>query len=284
MFSREMLLQLIAMGADVQGVCTAAEATSNSDYADLAPICLVNGIPVWRTTDINSTATLAWIRGRAPDVIFCFGWSRLLSRELLTIPPRGVVGYHPAQLPANRGRHPLIWALVLGLESTASTFFVMDEGADSGDILSQVTIAIATTDDAGVLYRKVINSARDQLAELVPLLAKGRVQGVKQDPAQSSSWRKRSAVDGRIDWRMPARGIYNLVRALARPYPGAEILTENGPVKVWKTEIVQGAPANAEPGKVLRLVGGKPVVRCGEESICLVEFEPDFPITPGAYL
>jgi len=63
--------------------------------------------------------------------------SSLLKKELLSLPPNGVLGYHPAKLPQNRGRHPLIWSLVLGLEESASTFYFMDEGADSGDILSQ---------------------------------------------------------------------------------------------------------------------------------------------------
>ena len=58
-----------------------------------------------------------------PDIIFCFGWSRLIKEELLKIPKKGVVGYHPAMLPKNRGRHPLIWALALGIKTTGSTFF-----------------------------------------------------------------------------------------------------------------------------------------------------------------
>lgn len=53
-------------------------------------------------------------------MIFCFGWSRLIKPPLLELPPMGVVGFHPAALPKNRGRHPLIRALVLGLRETAS--------------------------------------------------------------------------------------------------------------------------------------------------------------------
>lgn len=284
-FSREMLLQLLAMGADVRGVCTGdAALILNSDHVDLGPVCQEHGIPLHRSNSINSSQTLDWIRERCPDVIFCFGWSRLIGPDLLALPPLGVVGYHPAALPANRGRHPLIWALVLGLEKTASSFFAMDEGADSGDILSQAEIAIAADDEAGTLYRKMIDTARRQLAELVTALAEGRVHRRKQDANLANIWRKRGPADGRIDWRMPARGIYNLVRALARPYPGAEIVTAGGTVKVWKAEVVNAVPANAEPGKVLSPLGGRPVVRCGEQAICLIETEPSFIPVPGAYL
>jgi methionyl-tRNA formyltransferase len=63
---------------------------------------------------------------------FCLGWSNLLKAEILKAAPLGVIGFHPAALPANRGRHPLIWALGLGLDETATTFFFMDKGADRG--------------------------------------------------------------------------------------------------------------------------------------------------------
>lgn len=57
-----------------------------------------------------------------PDIIYCFGWSKLLSPEIFCLAPKGVIGFHPTKLPHNRGRHPIIWSLVLGLEETASTF------------------------------------------------------------------------------------------------------------------------------------------------------------------
>ena len=101
-----------------------------------------NNIPVRYTPNINSEEVIGWISNLAPDVIFCFGWSGLLKKELLQIPPMGVIGYHPTALPKNRGRHPITWALNLGLKETASTFFFMDDGIDSGDILSQKKVLI----------------------------------------------------------------------------------------------------------------------------------------------
>lgn len=283
-FSREMLQQLISMGADVVGICTAEGGHRNADYADLQPLGEANGIPVLRCDDINGPEAVDWIHALRPDVIFCFGWSRLIGSAILAIPPRGVVGYHPAALPANRGRHPIIWALALGLEETASSFFVLDSGPDSGDILSQMPIAIEPDDDAGTLYQKILDTARQQLAELVPALAADRALRHRQDAAAANVWRKRSAGDGHIDWRMSAHCIHNLVRALARPYPGAEILTHDGPVKLWRSRVVADAPLNVEPGKVLFYLEGKPVVRCGEQAICLVETEPPFVPAPGVYL
>ena len=136
-FSYRALKELIDMQVHLVGVCTLDQSTFNSDHVNLRPIADKKNIPVRYTPDINSESNLCWIQDLKPDVIFCFGWSRLIQKDLLDLPNLGVIGFHPAALPANRGRHPIIWALVLGLQETASTFFFMDEGADSGDIISQ---------------------------------------------------------------------------------------------------------------------------------------------------
>tara|TARA_A100001015_G_C14854974_1_gene657990 strand:+ start:634 stop:1041 length:408 start_codon:yes stop_codon:yes gene_type:complete len=122
-FSKKTLQKLIKLNAQVVGVCTKKKTKFNSDFADLRPLCKKNKIPFKIVNDINSKNSYFWIKSLMPDIIFCFGWSNLLKKNLLNLAPLGVLGYHPARLPENRGRHPLIWALALGLKKTASTFF-----------------------------------------------------------------------------------------------------------------------------------------------------------------
>ena len=141
-FSFHSLQQLVRMDSNIVGVATKSISKFNSDHLDLSPFCLENGIPCKSVEDINSEKTIEWIKQLAPDVICVFGWSYLLKAEILGVPKMGVIGFHPTLLPRNRGRHPLIWALVLGLKQTGTTFFKMDEGADSGNILSQKVISI----------------------------------------------------------------------------------------------------------------------------------------------
>lgn len=283
-FSRRALECLLTMNAEIVGVCTLQDSKFNADHVDLSPLSEDHGIPWFYAEDINSVETLSWIQDKSPDVIFCFGWSRLLKQDLLKLAPLGVVGFHPAALPANRGRHPLIWALVLGLEKTASTFFFMDAGADSGDILSQREIIIDDADDACNLYDKVTQTALEQIEEFVPQLTKGTFKRQKQDHSLASTWRKRGAADGKIDWRMSARSIHNLVRGLSKPYVGAHFITNGQEIKLWKTAVVGIAPLNIEPGKVLMQSSAGPVVKCGEDAICLLFTEPKFEPPLGSYL
>ena len=121
-----------------------------------------NNIPIFYRTKDNQDEIISFINSKNPDIIYCFGWSHILPKNILSIPKHGVIGFHPAELPNNRGRHPIIWALFLGLKQTASTFFVMDEGADTGDIISQEKIKIIE-DNAFSLYNKIINVALKQI-------------------------------------------------------------------------------------------------------------------------
>ena len=283
-FSRSALNRLIEIQADLVGVCTLQESSVNADHSDLSIICESSGIPWIYSPDINSEETLQWVSGKRPDVIFCFGWSRLLREKLLKLAPLGVIGFHPAALPANRGRHPIIWALVLGLKETASTFFFMDEGADRGDILSQERVEIEDEDNATTLYEKVTLSALSQIQAFVPRLASGSFSRVAQDHLHANTWRKRERADGQIDWRMSAHSIHNLVRALTKPYVGAHFLYQDREFKVWDTKLVMDVPQNIEPGKIIEVDDNGPVVRCGELGIRLLKTEPLFRPALGEYL
>jgi len=283
-FSEDTLKKLIEIPADIAGVCTIEESPFNADHVDLTPLCKKYKIPVSYTPNINSKNSVNWIRGLDPDVIFCFGWSRLLKSELLNIAPLGVVGYHPAALPANRCRHPLIWALVLGLSETASTFFFMDKGADTGDILSQRRITITEYDDAGILYQRMTETALEQIEEFVPGLESGNYQRVPQDHSKANYWRKRGKKDGRIDWRMSAISIHNLVRGLTKPYVGAHFELEGESIKVWETAIIKNSKNNIEPGKVLAADKSGIVIKAGKDSIRLIRTDPVWEVKIGSYL
>ena len=287
-FSESALSHLIRIapetGAEVVAVCTLERAAANADHVDLMPVAAAAGIAVRYAPDINAADVRAWLAEKGCDVIFCFGWSRLIEPELLALPPLGVIGFHPTPLPANRGRHPIIWALALGLEETASSFFFMSEGADTGDILSQAPIAIEAEDDAASLYAKITARALEQISAFLPQLADGSFSRRPQDEARATSWRKRGPEDGRIDWRMSARNIHNLVRALAKPYVGAHFVRDGAECKVWKTAVVDAAPANAEPGKVLAVSDLGVDIKCGDRAVRLLETENAGTFTVGDYL
>jgi methionyl-tRNA formyltransferase len=286
-FSHIMLKHLLSSvpDAEVIGVVTRKQSAFNSDFHSLEDIALSAQIPLFFAEGNNQVEIVEWMKKLHPDIAYCFGWSYLLGSQLLNIPRLGILGYHPAALPQNRGRHPIIWALVLGLSETASTFFFMDEGADSGDILSQNIVRIDPNDAAADLYNKLIIVAKNQVNEFTAQLSTNNYHRIPQDNSIANYWRKRKKSDGQIDWRISACTINNLVRALAKPYPGAHCLHNDCEIKIWKSEIVDSHNyINIEPGKVIKVEGKDILVKCGDGLLKLLSHE--FTLLPieGSYL
>lgn len=269
-FSHALLGKVLTLpDAEVVGVVTRESSTFNTDFCSLRPLADQANIPCFLDAGNRQEEMAAWITLLTPDVIYCFGWPYLLRKTILRIPLLGLIGFHPTALPKNRGRHPIIWTLVLGLTETASSFFFMDESVDSGDVLSQKRLDVQEEDDAATLYERLKEVALNQVEEFTPLLAAGDFPRIPQNHEKANIWRKRGRADGKIDWRMPANGIYNLVRALTKPYPGAHIEVAGAEIKVWRCEILceinpQDELSNLEPGRVLAANANGLDVRCGD--------------------
>ena len=250
-----LLQSLLEHKKEIVGVITKKEAGLNADYKDLSVLCLNYGIDYKYISNINDEEVIRYVREKNADIIYCFGWSQLIKSKILNIPPLGVIGTHPAELPNNRGRHPIIWALVLGLEYTAVSFFKMDEGADSGEIISQKRIKIDYEDNARTLYDKITKTECEQIIDFTDKFEKGLIFGAEQKENEGNVWRKRKTADGIIDWRMSSYAIYNLVRALSHPYIGAAFVCGEQSYRVWKVEEVDGSLyKNIEPGKIVKVI------------------------------
>lgn len=284
-FSLSALTSLSSVsGMTLAGIVTRRNSPENADFCSLAPFGKKQAIPVFYADENSVERMNAWLRDMKPDYIFCIGWSKILGAETLRIPRYGCIGYHPAKLPENRGRHPLIWAIALGLTKTESTFFYLDERADGGAVLDRARVFIGPRDDAGKLYEKITKTALGQLKKIAKKLARGAFDGIVQDESKAGSWRKRSPKDGQIDWRMSAQSIHNLIRALAKPYPGAECWHRGQWVKVWKSELAAYSNPYAEPGKILKQNRDKILVKCGERALWLLRHEIRPVPKKGSYL
>ncbi|MGE3609159.1 MAG: methionyl-tRNA formyltransferase [Bacteriovoracaceae bacterium] len=272
-FSEEMMsVLLLKKGIELCGIVTKEKSTFNADFVNVRSITPEH-VPYFYFQN-NTEEMIKWIKNLNPDVIFCLGWSHLLPEEVIKLPPLGVLGYHPADLPKNRGRHPLIWSIVLGLSEIASTFFMIADGADTGDIISKAYLPLGLDDDASTIYDKLVAIGKNQFSKILDeLIEKGRFFGVPQNDEESSTWRKRGPKDGEIDWRMGKMAIYNLVRGLTRPYVGAHCYYEGLEIKVWKVRFLDFSELNIEPGKVVKVEGKSIFVKCYDGMIEIIDHE-----------
>jgi UDP-4-amino-4-deoxy-L-arabinose formyltransferase/UDP-glucuronic acid dehydrogenase (UDP-4-keto-hexauronic acid decarboxylating) len=180
-----------------------------------------NHIEIFCPPDVNTPAWIEKVLRLTPDVLFSFYFRRMLSQDILKIPPSGAYNLHGSLLPAYRGRAPVNWAIANGERETGVTLHYMTLKPDAGDIAGQQAVEIEFEDTARTLYDKLCAAAREMLAVVLPLIREGRAPRIPQDLTKGSYYGGRSPEDGRIDWAWPVVRIYNLIRAVTDPYPGA---------------------------------------------------------------
>jgi UDP-4-amino-4-deoxy-L-arabinose formyltransferase/UDP-glucuronic acid dehydrogenase (UDP-4-keto-hexauronic acid decarboxylating) len=193
-----------------------------------------NQFPVFCPQNVNIPEWVERIRKTSPEVIFSFYYRNLLSKDIFTIPSIGSFNLHGSLLPAYRGRAPVNWVLVNGEKCTGVTLHHIVEAPDAGDIVGQKEIPIEFEDTAYTLYQKLCVKARELLEELLPLIKKRIAPRMPQNLKQGSYYGGRRPEDGKINWDWPVMKIYNLVRAVTEPYPGAFThLPEGEKLFIW---------------------------------------------------
>ncbi|MCE5280698.1 MAG: formyltransferase [Deltaproteobacteria bacterium] len=232
------------------------------------------GIPVLCPEKIAEPEWAGTISRLKPDMIFSFYYRNMIPEAILGIPPMGAYNLHGSLLPAYRGRCPVNWVLIHGESRTGVTLHHMVKKADAGDIVGQRVVLIDSRETARSLYDKLCEAAEILLGQLLPLMREGTAPRIPQDISRGSYFGGRRPEDGRIDWQWDARRIYNLIRAVTDPYPGAfGLLPDGSRMIVW-----WGEPGGADggegaaPGRI-RIRDGKVRVGTGEGSLVLSDVQ-----------
>lgn len=267
---------LLRSGFDIAAVFTHADEPHESAmYRSVAESAASRGIPVFAPVDINHPMWVARIRSLAPDIVFSFYYRRLVSQAILDIPHAGCLNLHGSLLPRYRGRCPINWVLVKGETETGITLHYMTPRADDGDIVAQHRIAIGNDDTARTLFEKTAAATQILLDEILPTLLAGTAPRRPQDASQATYFGGRKPSDGDIPWSQSAQAVRNLVRAVARPYPGAFSYTGDRKIFFWKADAIKVPPhrKTAKPGAVLST---NPLdIACGDGAIRILAAQPE---------
>ncbi len=261
-------------GWDIQAVFTHADDPGETRwFGSVRDWAVENGVPVHLPEEVNAPEWMTFIRNLAPEVFFSFYYRKLLSADLLSLASRGAYNLHGSLLPAYRGRCPVNWVLINGETRTGVTLHHMIDRPDAGDIVAQREVPIDPQDTALDLFRKLGRSAELLLRDILPQIREGTAPRRPQDLSMGRYYGGRRPEDGRIDWTWPALRIYNLIRAVTRPYPGAFTLLPDGrTMRVWWARIVPSVSDRA-PG-FLECSGGDAFVIAGDRNrIRLLDIE-----------
>ncbi len=216
-------------------------------------------IPVYTPKSVNTPEWVEQIRSWQPDLIFSFYYRNMIKEEILQIPRLGAFNMHGSLLPKYRGRVPINWAVLNGETETGVTLHQMVKRADAGDIVDQEAIPIGHEDTAEAVFRKAVLAARKVLERQLDAITHGTAPSRRQDEAQATLFGGRKPEDGRIDWTADAEKIYNLVRAVTHPYPGAFTSIDGKRLFIWWARAlpdIKGRPGEVVSSNPLRIASG----------------------------
>lgn len=245
--------------------------SSASGFTDLGPLAELHDFELVRTHEVNDPLLVERIVALRPAVIFVIGWSQLIKRDLLACPRHGCVGIHPTDLPEGRGRAPIPWTIIRGLERTASTMFFLTEGVDDGDVIGRVPLRVGPRETAATLYAKH-RAAHVELVRrhAVDLIA-GTAPHTPQQHDRATYWEVRRPEDGRIAPDAPVAVADRLVRAVTHPFPGAFVEQRDGSrLVIWAARPTR-SPGVAL-GEVVETESGA-VLQCSDGGLLLLDSE-----------
>jgi methionyl-tRNA formyltransferase len=213
------------------------------------------GLPVHVPDKVGTTEWIERIAAMRPDLILSVYYRNMVSTKVLALAPLGAFNMHGSLLPRYRGRAPINWAVLNGERRIGMTLHRMVREPDAGNIVDQEGADIGPRDTAEQAFRKVLPCARAVLARQIDALLAGTAPEAPQDASKATYFGGRKPEDGRIDWNQASVQVFNLVRAVTDPYPGAFSDVGGARLMVWWAEPDSPAArgARGRPGEVLSI-------------------------------
>jgi methionyl-tRNA formyltransferase len=230
--------ELIASGIDIPLLFSHADDPKETQwFGSVQQLANENGLKVVTPDSPNTVEWLARGAELKPDFVFSFYYRYMLDKAWVELPRLGALNMHGSLLPKYRGRAAVHWAILRGETTTGASLHYMVEKPDAGALVDQEAVPILENDTALQVSIKVADAAQTVLRRCLPRLLAGTAASQPLDLKQGSYFGRRTPEDGRIDWRLSARAIHDLVRAVAPPFPGAFTEVNGCTLKVLETRM-----------------------------------------------
>ncbi len=220
------------------------------DYLSLFDFAQVQGLNVVRMAG-REAGLIDFARQCRPDLIWITDYRYLLPGVVTSMARLGAVNLHPSLLPKYRGRAPINWAILNGESELGLTAHFVDEGMDTGDIIEQERFLLTEEQDVGDALRALYPLYASITRKVLRHFESGQVPRRIQDHDHATVFPRRRPEDGRIAWQLPAGRIRDLVRAVAKPYPGAFSFCRGKKIMIWAAALYPSESTAASPGRVL---------------------------------
>ena len=265
-FALPSLDMLVNEGYEVAAVVTQPDKPAKRGKKITPPpvkeYAISKGLRVLQPEKIKTLEFLKTLEEIKPDLLITAAYGKILSKEILELPPLGCINVHASLLPKYRGAAPIHWCIINGEKITGITTMYTNEGLDTGDILLKAEVTITDDMTAGELHDKLSVLGAEVLKETLQKLKKNELERIPQDDGEATYAPIITKDIGKIDWSKSSCEIYNLIRG-TNPWPGAFTHYKGAVMKVWKSEIVDEEPCGGLKQGTIRRVSKEGIVVCG---------------------
>ncbi len=273
-FAAYSLKKLIEEGYDIPLVVTQPDRRGNRNKMILSPVkemAQEHGLEVAQPQRIKADAAfISELKDIDPDMIVVAAFGQILPREVLEIPPFGCINVHGSLLPKLRGASPMQSAILEGLDETGVTIMRMDEGLDTGDMISKVKLDIRGKDITEV-SRLLAEAGADLLAMTIPQIENGSAAYTGQNDEEATYSHLIKKSDGYTDFKESAVQIERKIRAYA-DWPSCYTYIDGGlQLKLYKAEAIPGEVSLNAPGTVSAVDKHSYTISCLEGSLRVLE-------------
>lgn len=185
------------------------------------------------------------------DLIFSVMYTQKVPVTIIEQTEKGIINFHPSLLPKYRGPHPVNWAMIKGETQTGVTAHFMSGDIDAGSIILVKKIAIEFEDTLSVVSHKLMNLIPDMLLKTYHMVTNSNIVAIPQNDAESSYHPRRTEADDQIIWFDGVLPVYNLIRTLTAPLPGAYFFYQGQKFTVLKGSIVNDKLKSGVIGEIL---------------------------------
>lgn len=256
---------LLDKGCDVIGVFT-HDADPHEAHWFQTPESLAkeNFIRVFKPDTLKTEKWFRKVRYMKPDLILSLYYRNFIPEEIFSLARLGAYNMHGSYLPAYRGRAPLNWSIINGENHCGVTLHTIEKKFDAGEIVDREKVAFGPDEYVGDIQPRVSAAAVRVLERALPSLLAGNPKLEKQDESKASYFGKRTPEDGRIDFSKSAREVFNLVRGVSRPFPGAFAEIGGRRYTIWRAKPLE----DFKGGRAGEIVSREPfIIACGKGAL-----------------
>ncbi|GAB6107664.1 methionyl-tRNA formyltransferase [Fusibacter bizertensis] len=279
------ILEIIKKQLNLEGIIglkpTGVDFDLISGYVDMSAYCSDNDVNYYEVESygLTETADFNKLSNLEMDFLIVLGWQRLVPAWLINHVNNACLGAHgsPWGIQKGRGRSPMNWALILGKTDFEISIFVITEGIDSGEVVKTGQFKISEFDNIESLYLKSCMTISDMFCKAIMALEFSNHAGIRPQSNEESCYLpQRKPEDGKIDWKKSVLEVYNFIRALTRPYPGAFTILNDQKIHIWDAipfELSQNKIAYA-PGTIVHkfITNNYMIVMCGDGYILIKSY------------